>query len=159
MGELLRLRYVVIDDIDFTPKSNVSFAATLLRTGVVDDLVVKMKEALPSLQAYDHDLFKVLKIIKPVPPEMVDDVKASETALGDGREESLSLAPILRHIRDRTAEAKTVELANEYVKFVDGYAKLRNEFNHEDQYLISAIVVLQVTPSESSSIASYRYPF
>jgi hypothetical protein len=155
----IRLRYVVIDDIDFTPMSNITFAATLRRTQEVDDFLDKLKVAIPPLQAYHHGLFKVLKIIKPVPLETVDDENTSETSKPHGKEESLSLAPILRCIRDRTAETNKPELANEYVEIVPGYALFQDEFKHENSRLISAIVVLQLTLSESSSTASHTYPF
>lgn len=159
MGELLELRYVVIDDINFTPLWDKSYGARLQPTQKVEALVAKVWADHPSLWDYDLGSFIVLKIIKPVPPETVKHENASETAKRHGRGGSPSLAPILRRIRDRTREAKKTELANEYVKILPEYAELQNEFKREDEDLISAIVVRQTTPGESSSTASYIYPF
>ena len=146
MCKRIRISCVIVDDIDFTPMwwDGETTSVDLEPTDEIGDLVKEVRKKEPTLQQYDFVSFRVLRILRPVPRE-----KGGLFLL---------LNPILQRLRQRTAEAKKTELANDYVKVLQHKYDLKDHFKHEDERLISALVVRLATPGESS-LAVPHIPF
>src|SRR5258708_7792884 len=149
MGEnFLRIRCVVVDDIDFIPMWGRSIAIDMKPMDEVSDLIKGVRKEEPTLQQYDVDSFRVLRIHKPVPP--TTDESPSEISKPYGKGGPLSLDPILQRIRQRTRESMKTELANDYVKILPDEQDLNVAFDNKERKFISAIVVRLTTTGESS---------
>jgi hypothetical protein len=138
------IRYVLVDDIDFTPMG-VSARARMKPTQEVLDMIKQVRDDNAELQKYGITLFQVVKILQPVPQETVTPGQNSEALKRNGRS---SLQPILAQFREHSKAAKRTELTNQYVKILDDEVELQDCFQHTDLELISAIVVRLTTPGE-----------
>ena len=150
MANKLRIRCVVVDDIDFTPKWAEATFIDMEVTDEVGDLVEEVRKENPTLQQYDLSSFRVLRILKPV-SAIAADVDAHTSEIKKklrGKGEDLSLDPILQRLRERTRDAKKTELANEYVKLLAHLFKLGDYFKREENGHISAILVRVTTLGE-----------
>ncbi len=157
MGDRLRITCAIVSDTDFEPMGDGEITIVdMERTGWVVDLVEAVQKKKPTLQQYDSDSFRVLKILRPVQTVAAGAEESSSKTRKKGP--PLSLDPILQRLRERTAEAKKTELANDYVKVLQHRYDLKDHFKHEDRKLISAIVVRLATPGESS-LAVPHIPF
>ncbi len=156
MGDRLCIRCVIVDDIHFMPKTDEATTIDMRLMDEVVDLVEAVRVEGPVLQQYGLSSFCVLKILRPVQTVAAGVEEWSSRLRRKGP--PLSLNPILQRLRQRTAEAKKTELANEFVKVLGHEYNLKDYFKDEDKKLISAIVVRLATPGESS-LAVPHIPF
>ena len=152
MANKLRIRCVVIDDIDFTPEWVEATAVDVKVTDEVGDLVAEVQKKTPTLQQYELGSFRVLRILKPVSAVAADaDANTSEIKKKlRGKGEDLSLDPILQRLHEQTREAKKTVLANEYVQVLSHEFELGGYFKHEEKKCVSAILVRLTTLGELS---------
>ena len=149
MGEKLnkiRVRYVVVDDINFESHFN-PVHIDMLSTDEVGDMVEAIWSREPALQQYPLSAFTVLRIRDAVPETYRN---GSEVSGQDNKGERLSLEPILQRLRDRSSGPQENELANEHVRVLNGSDDIGDFFKPEERKLISAIVVRLATPGASS---------
>lgn len=146
----ISIRYVIVDDIDFAAKSGESYRVRMRPTEDVQEMVERIRQNNPSLLNIDLTAFRVLKILKPVPPETANPAYTPAVTKEHGRGVPFSLNVILKRLRERSEEANQTELTNEYVQILPYYSVLNNDFKNDAGTLISVILV-QFTASGRSS--------
>ncbi|KAF9481272.1 hypothetical protein BDN70DRAFT_919967 [Pholiota conissans] len=144
----IKIRFVVVDDIDFTPQG-LSSRIEMKPTEDVWAMIEKIISKLPSLQIYDINTFSVVKIKQPVPKHTIHPPSGQDSETRQSaRHGQGSLQPILAEFRERNKRTTRTELANEYVKLLDDEDLVQTVFAPHDVSLISAILVRLTTQAE-----------
>ncbi|KAF9476650.1 hypothetical protein BDN70DRAFT_838936 [Pholiota conissans] len=140
------IQYVIIDDIDFTPRHGNSYLVSVTPSSFVQDMVDNILARNPPLQVYGEQCFEVLKIKQPASPETI--VASTNSSRLRSRVSLPSLQPILEQFRKRSKESGQTELTNDYVQRLPRYTQVKVDFKRENVELVSAILVRYTTADE-----------